>query len=72
MKHAEQARVQAEKAAEIIKRRAIEETELLRVEKISLELAKAQAKKEAIELRQQETGKAMRQAEALMKQSAAT
>lgn len=70
MKQAEQARAQAEKAAEIIKQRAIEEAELLRVEKVSLELAKSQADKEAIELRQQETDKAMRQAEALMKQSA--
>lgn len=71
MRQAKQARAQAEKAAEIIKQRAIEEAELLRVEKVSLELAKAQAEKEVIELRQQETDKAMRQAETLMKQSAA-
>lgn len=68
---AEQARKQAEKAAALIKQRAIDEAEQLRAEKASQELAKAQAEREAIELRQQETNKAMRHAEQMMKQSAA-
>lgn len=70
VKQAELAREQAEKAAEIIKQKAIEEAELLRAEKASQELAKAQAEREAAELRQQETDKAIRQAEEIMKQSA--
>ena len=68
---AEQARKQAEKAAALIKQRAIEEAEQLRADKASQELAKAQAEREAIELRQQETNKAMQHAEKMMKQSAA-
>ena len=68
---AERARKQAEKAAALIKQRAIEEAEQLRAEKASQELAKAQAEKEAIEQRQQETNKAMHHAEEMMKQSAA-
>ena len=71
MKQAEQARKQAEKAAEIIKRRAIEEAEQLRAEKASQDLAKAQAEKEAIELRQQETNEAMHHAKEMMMQSSA-
>ena len=71
LKKAEQARQQAEKAAEIIKQRAVEEAVLMRAEKAAQELAKAQAEQEAIELRQQETNKAMQQAEEMMKQSTA-
>lgn len=66
-----QVRKQAENAAKLIKQRAIEEAELLRVEKASQELAKAQAEREAVELRQQETDKAMLLAEEMMKKSAA-
>ena len=67
---AEQAKAQAEKAAELIKQRAIDEAEQARVEKAAQELAKAQAENEAIKIREQETNKAMRQAEEIMKQSA--
>ena len=68
---AEHARKQAEKAAALIKQHAIDEAEQLRAEKASQALAKAQLEREAIELRQQETNKAMQQAEKMMKQSAA-
>ena len=71
LKQAEQARKQAEKAAEIIKQRAVEEADLMRAEKAAQELAKAQAEQEAIELHQQKTNKAMQQAEEMMKQSVA-
>lgn len=67
---AEQAKVQAEKAAELIKQRAIDEAEQARAEKAAQELAKAQAENDAIKIREQETNKAMRQAEEIMKQSA--
>jgi len=64
-------RQQAEEQAALIKQRAIEEAEILRAEKAAQELAKAQAENEAIAQRQKETNKAMLQAEAVMKQSAA-
>ena len=71
LKQAEQARLQAEKAAELIKQRAIEEAEVLRAEKASQELEKAQADRELAKLHQQETDKAMRRAEEIIKQSTA-
>ena len=67
---AEQAKAQAEKAAELIKQRAIDEAEQARAEKAAQELAKAQAENDAIKIREQETNKAMLQAEEIMKQSA--
>ncbi len=68
---AEQTRKQAEQEAAIIKQRAIEEAEILRAEKASQELAKAQAESEAIKQQQKETNAAMQRAEEMMKQSAA-
>jgi len=67
---AEQAKAQAEKAAELIKQRAIDEAEQARAEKAAQELAKAQAENDAIKIREQETNKAMLQAEEIIKQSA--
>ncbi len=68
---AEQTRKKAEQEAALIKQRALEEAEHLRAERAAQELAKAQAESEAIAKRQQETNKAMLQAEEMMKQSAA-
>ncbi len=68
---AEQTRKQAKEEAALIKQTALEEAAYLRAEKASQELEKAQAENEAIKLRQEETNKAMLQAEEIMKQSAA-
>ena len=68
---AEQTRKQAEQEAALIKQRAIEEAEILRAEKASQELAKAQAESEAIKQQQKDTNDAMQRAEEMMKQSAA-
>ena len=67
---AEQTRTKAKEEAALIKQTALEEAEYLRAEKASQELEKAQAENEAIKLRQEETNKAMLQAEEIMKQSA--
>ena len=67
---AEQAKAQAEKAAELIKQRAIDEAEQARADKAAQELEKAQAENDAIKIREQETNKAMLEAEEIMKQSA--
>lgn len=66
-----QLRKQAEKDAAIIKQRALEDAERLKSEKAAQDLAKAETVRKSIELQQQETNKAMRQAEEIMKQSAA-
>lgn len=68
---AEEMRKKAEEEAALIKQRAIEEAEYLRVEKAAQDLAKAEAESKAIELQQKETNAAMQRAEEMMKQSVA-